>query len=150
MEIVLLTDVPKVGKQYDVTRVPNGYALNYLIPQRKALVATKEALRRLERERRAREEERRVQRELLEKSLQSLEGAEVTLERRASEEGNLFAGIGNDEIAQAVTAQARIAVPVEAIEQNQPIKKIGNHTITVSAGGSRAAFTLRVEPENKG
>ena len=72
MKIILLKDIAKVGKRYDVKDVNSGHALNFLIPKGLAVSATKEAIKRIDLEKARKAGEIKVQNELLESNIQAL------------------------------------------------------------------------------
>jgi large subunit ribosomal protein L9 len=145
MKIVLLKDAKNVGKKHDVKVVADGFALNSLIPQGVAEVATAKALARVEAIKKQEEAERKVRADLLAKNLKSLHDAEVTVTADANEKGHLFAGLHGAEIAPLVKEQTRIDVLPEFIVLEKPIKEVGNHKIDVKVQGQTATFTLHVK-----
>ena len=145
MKIVLLKDVKGVGKRNDIKTVADGFALNSLIPQGVAEVATAQALSRVTLAKMREDADRKVREDLLSKNLKSLHDAVVTVELPANEKGHLFAGIHTAEIAPLIKEQTRIDVLPEFIKLDKPIKEIGNHKIDVSVHGKQATFTLTVK-----
>lgn len=93
MKIILLKDIAKLGRKYDVKNVSDGYALNLLIPKGAAVAATPDALKRLEAERSKIEGERKVQEELIAKNISGLQDVTLTIVGKANDKGHLFAGL---------------------------------------------------------
>ena len=85
MKIILLKDVPKVGKRYETKEISDGYALNLLIPKGLAVAATSDMVKKFELERSRDEGERKIRQELLLKNLKELEGVTVTMTEKANE-----------------------------------------------------------------
>ncbi len=145
MKVILLKDVSKLGKKYEVKEVSSGHAQNLLIPRGDAVAATPQALKRAELERSANEGERKIQEELLAKNIEELDGLTLTIKGKANDKGHLFAGLHREAISAELKEQSRLDVMPEAIELDQPIKEVGEHTISVKAGGKSAKFKVVVE-----
>ncbi len=145
MQIILLKDVKGVGKKHDIKSVADGYALNLLIPQRLAEVATPGALARVELLKQQEAAERKIKEDLLAKNLKAIHDARIEAIVAANEEGHLFAGLHGAEIAPLVKAQTGIDILPEFIQLDKPIKAIGEHTIDVRVQGKQATFTLIVK-----
>lgn len=145
MKVILLNDIAKLGKRYDVKDVSSGHAINFLIPRNLAIAATTEVLKRMEKMRAAALGERKVQQELLVKNLEGLDGITITIQEKANEKGHLFGGLHREEIAREVLKQTRLTIEPSAILLEHPIKEIGTHTIEVAAAGKSAAFKLVIE-----
>ncbi len=145
MKIVLLKDVKAVGKKHDVKNVADGFALNSLIPQGLAEVATPKVLARVELLKKQEEADRKVQEDLLAKNLKALHDATVEVVAEANEKGHLFAGLHAAEIAPLVKAQTQIDVAPEFIKIEKPLKEVGEHKIDVKVQGKSATFTLVIK-----
>ena len=146
MKIVLLKDVPSVGRKNDVKSVSDGYALNFLIPKKLAVVGTPQTMAHAERLKSEQAVERRIQADLLSKNLTSLEGVQIVLSGKASDRGHLFASVHAKDIIAALKEQKGIDLPPEFLELSQPIKSVGEHQIAVKAEGKTGSFTLIVQP----
>jgi large subunit ribosomal protein L9 len=144
MKIILLKDIPKVGKRYETKEIAEGYALNLLIPKGLAIVATADAVKRISTEKAKADGERRVHEELLSKNLKELDGASITIAERANEKGSLFAGIHKAELAPHIQSQTRIQIAPEYIVLDKPIKETGEYVIQVKVGDKSAKFKLTV------
>ncbi|BFM49336.1 50S ribosomal protein L9 [Marinomonas sp. THO17] len=109
MEVILLDKVNKLGGIGDVAVVKPGYARNFLIPNKKAVMATKANLASFE-ERRAELEAQAAERKAAaETRAQSLEGKTFTITANAGDEGKLFGSIGTRDIAEAISAEVEVA-----------------------------------------
>jgi large subunit ribosomal protein L9 len=145
MKIILLKDIAKVGKRYEVKDISDGYAQNMLIPKGLAIAATADALKRVELERARDEGEKKVHLELLHKNLKDLDGVTVSVTERANEKGHLFASIHKPEVVEAIQKQTRIQIAPEYIMLDKHIKEIGSHIVEVKAGDKSVKFTLEVK-----
>ena len=94
-----------IGKKNDLLIVGDGYALNYLLPHRKALVATPTVRKRYADQIRKRAEEKERERNLRANAAQALAGKSVTISRKASKVGKLYAAVSESQIAEAVSGQ---------------------------------------------
>jgi large subunit ribosomal protein L9 len=145
MQIILLKDLKGVGKKHEIKAVADGYALNSLIPNKLAEVATPGALARVALLREQGEAERKIKEDLLAKNLKAVHDARVEVEVAANEEGHLFAGLHGAEIAPLVKSSTGIDLLPEFIQLDKPIKTIGEHKIDVKVQGKSATFTLVVK-----
>ena len=131
MELILLEKVLNLGDLGDKVDVKPGYGRNYLVPQGKAVPATKANIAAFE-ERRA-ELEKAAMKKLssAEGRLGALEGFEITLQANASEEGKLYGSIGPREMADAVTQAGPNLEKAEVIMGEGPIRYTGEHEVLV-------------------
>ena len=131
MEVVLLERVAKLGQMGDVVSVKPGYARNYLMPQGKALRATKANLKRFE-EQRAQLEARNLElKKEAEAVAEKLDGQSFVVLRSASESGALYGSVTTRDIADTATENG-FSVERRQIELNRPIKELGLHEVLVS------------------
>lgn len=147
MKIILLKDVPKVGKKYEVKNISDGYALNLLIPKGLAISATADAMKRIELERSKEEGEKKVHQELLLKNISQLDGQTITMLEKANDKGHLFAGVHKLEIIPAIEKQTRLQIDAEHIVLDKPIKETGIHEITVKVGEKSVKFNLDIKAQ---
>ncbi len=142
MKVILLKDVRKVGKRFDVKDVADGYALNFLIPQKLAEVSNPSNTKKLGSMKAQDELKRKVNEDLLVKNLKSLKDITVTLEENANEKGNLFKGIHKDEIVAALKAQGHLDITGEYIVLEKPIKEVGEYTIEAKVQDKSVEFKV--------
>lgn len=144
MKVVLLADVRKVGKKYDVVEVSNGHALNLLIPQKKAILATEGKIKWAVEAKKNNVTEKEVQANLLEMNVESIKSAVVTMTEKVNDKGHLFAGIHKDELLKALLEQTKIAIDPDFVLMDKPIKEVGEHMIPVVSGKVKTEFKLVV------
>ena len=131
MEIILLERVEKLGAIGDVVKVKDGFARNYLLPNKKALRAN-EANRKLFESNRARiEEENANRRTDAEKAAKGVDGKTVQLIRQASNTGQLYGSVSARDIVDALEAEGA-KVGKSQIVLDRPIKTIGMHSVKVA------------------
>ena len=131
MEVILLERIEKLGQMGDVVKVRPGYARNYLLPQRKALRATKESLSRFQQQRAQLEA---VNLKLREEALvvaAKMEGLALFVVRQAGESGQLYGSVSARDIADAVTA-AGFTVQRTQVNLTHAIKTLGTTPVRVA------------------
>jgi len=130
-KLILLEKVDNLGDRGEVVEVADGYARNYLVPQRKAMVATRGAIAKAEGMRQAHIESVRKVKAAAEQLAQSLVGTRVVVAARAGDEGRLFGSIGEADVAEAIRKFTGIELDRKIVSLAQPIKEIGLHEVTV-------------------
>lgn len=147
MEVLLLQDVASVGKKNDLIIVGSGFALNYLLPRRIALVATPIVRKRYAEDIRKRAENREQEKAYQEGIANLLKGKNLTFKRKTTKTGKLYAAISERMISDALREQLHIDSPVESISIPTPIKAVGAFTVEVKMGENRAQCSVIVEAE---
>ncbi|MFQ5946400.1 MAG: 50S ribosomal protein L9 [Anaerolineae bacterium] len=130
MKVILLDDIPKLGRRGEVRDVAEGYARNYLLPQRLVLPATAGNLKHLEQikaQQEIRSQRGRADAEALAKSIEALTFSQV---RQASEEGRLYGSVGIQDLATFL-AQNGISVEKRRIGLDEPIKALGEYAVPI-------------------
>lgn len=145
MKIILLKDVQKLGRKFDIKNVSDGHALNLLIPKGLAIAATRDSLKRFENERLKLEGERKIQDQLLAKNIEGLQDISITIIGKANEKGHLFAGLHSEDIVNEILKQTRLVIEPSSLLLEHPIKSIGEHTIEVKSSGKTAKFKIIVK-----
>lgn len=145
MKIILLKDVAKVGKKYEIKDISDGYAINLLIPKGIAVAATPDAVKRVEIEKSRDEGEKKLHNELLLKNLKELNGVTINMTEKANDKGHLFAGVHKIEIIPAIQNQTRLQIDPEHIILEKPIKEVGVHQIQVKVGDTSIKFNLDIK-----
>src|SRR3982750_4296299 len=131
MEVILLERVEKLGSIGDVVKVKNGFARNYLLPNKKALRAN-ESNRKLFEANRARiESENEDKRKDAEKASKSIDGKSVQLIRQASNTGQLYGSVSARDIMEALEAEGA-KVTKSQVVLDRPIKALGVHEIKIA------------------
>lgn len=146
MRIILLKDIPKIGRKNDIKNVSDGYAMNFLFPNKLAEQATQKKIENIETLKSQHKEEEEIHQDLLLKNMRSLDGARVEIKCKANEKGHLFRGIHIEEIAEELKKQDHIDLKPEYIKLKHPIKEAGEFDITAKVGDAKAVFKLIVNP----
>lgn len=131
MQVILLERIAKLGQLGEEVRVKDGYARNYLLPQNKALRATKENRAKFEGQRVQLEARNLETKSEAEKLSEKVGGQSVTLIRQAGETGQLYGSVSARDVAEALT-QAGFSIGRQQVVLHTPIKNIGLHVIPVS------------------
>lgn len=142
MKVIFLKDVPKKGKKYEIKDISDGYALNFLIPNRLAEAATKDAIKKVKMIQSQDMAVRKVREDLLIKSLQKISESSVTISGKANEKGHLFAGIHTAEIVAEVKKSLHLDLDPEFIVLPKPIKEVGECAVSIKVQDKSA--TLKV------
>jgi len=132
MKVILLQELKGRGGEGDVIEVARGFAVNYLLPRKVAIEATKGNLKQLEQRSHninTREEQRLTEAAAL---AGKLDGKTVKVEAKVGEEGRLFGSVTTAHIEAAIADQLGVEIDRRKIETHGHIKEIGAHEITVS------------------
>jgi len=131
MEVILLERVEKLGAIGDVVKVKNGFARNYLLPNKKALRANDSNRKLFEANRARIEEDNATRRADAEKGSKSVDGKTVQLIRQASNTGQLYGSVSARDIVEALEAVGA-KVTKSQVVLDRPIKAIGVHEVKVA------------------
>jgi len=131
MQIILLERVAKLGQMGEVVNVKPGFARNFLIPQGKALRATKQTLADFDRRRVQLEANNLKAKEEAQKLASKVDGQSVVILRQASETANLYGSVSPRDIAAAFT-EAGITLDRQQVRMEEPLKTLGVHRVTVA------------------
>lgn len=131
MQVILLERIEKLGQMGDVVAVKDGFARNYLVPQGKALRATKGNLAEFERRRVQLEAANLQRKEDATAAASKVDGRSVTILRQAGETGQLYGSVNARDIAEAFTA-AGITIERLQVRLDSPLKSLGIHAVRVA------------------
>ena len=131
MQVILLERIEKLGQMGDVVAVKDGFARNFLVPQGKALRATKDNLAAFE-QRRVQLEAANLQRkEDATAAASKVDGRSVTILRQAGETGQLYGSVNARDVAEAFTA-AGVTIERRQVRLDSPLKALGIHAVRVA------------------
>jgi large subunit ribosomal protein L9 len=131
VDLILLERVEKLGQMGQVVKVKPGFARNYLLPQKKALRATKENLTYFESQRTQLEANNLHRKSEAAEIGTKLEGLKVVLVRQAGESGQLYGSVSARDIAEAVS-EAGFTIEKRQVVLERPIKNLGLHSVRVA------------------
>lgn len=147
MKVILLKDVKKIGKKYEIKEVADGQAMNMLIPGKMAIAATPGNVKMIEAKRSADMNDVAKTEAELQKVLTEIKGISIEIKGKVNDKGHLFAGIHKDQITEAVRKQKNIHLASDHLVLEKPIKEVGEHAITVKVGDREAAFKVIIKAE---
>lgn len=131
MKVVLLKDVKGQGKRDDIINVSDGYARNFLFPQKLAMEATAGAMKEIQLKRAAQDaREAEALRQAQEKA-DGLKGKTIELKVKCGEKGRLYGSVTSAEVADALEKQHGIKVDKRKLDLGEPIKEVGVREIGV-------------------
>lgn len=146
MKVILLKNIPKLGKLGDIKEVSTGYARNYLLPQNLASEATLEAISGIESMKTKMAKEAESELREAEKMAQTLEGITVEISAKASEEGTLYSALPVSKIVSALEDKG-YKIKKENINSGH-IKELGDHEVVINlTHGLEARITVIVNPQ---
>ena len=147
MEVLLLQDIPGIGKKNDLLMVGDGYALNCLLPRRQALIATPTVRKRYAEVIKKRAIERQTELESKQDAAAAVAGKKITFTRKTTKTGKLYAAISEKLIAEALKEQYKVDLEEAAITIPEQIKAIGEFTASVELAGQKQDVTVVVDEE---
>jgi large subunit ribosomal protein L9 len=130
VKLLLQESIKNVGRVGDVVEVSPGYARNYLLPQGLAVEPTKGNLKKVEARRQEIEKQEREKREQQARLIKQLEGKDVTMERKANEQGHLYGAVSATDIAKALQADG-FNVEAEDVLLSGKLDQINTYTVKV-------------------
>jgi len=132
MQVILLEKVVNLGNLGDVVKVKDGYARNFLIPQRKARRATESAVAEFEAKRVELEKAAAEKLVAAQAQGEKLNGLTVQISQKAGVDGRLFGSVTNADIAEAVTKQGFPVGKAQIRMPQGPLKMVGDHPVSVA------------------
>lgn len=146
MKIILIQDVKKLGKKGEIIEVNDGYARNYILPQKLGIEANSRNLNDLKLQKQ--KEEKDAQKLLDEaKALAEKLGAQaVSVKMKAGEGGKVFGSVSAKEISEALKKQNSLEIDKKKIQLQEPIRSFGVHEVSVKLH-PQVTGTLRVKVE---
>lgn len=130
MRVILLKDVEKVGKEYDVKDVSNGYARNFLIPQGLVKPATEEAMKWLETQKEIRAQKAEEELKKIQELATTIDGQEIIMPVKVGDEGQLFETIGSPKISERLKEMG-FDIKKTQIDLPIPIKEPGEYPVKI-------------------
>ena len=131
MIVILNRDVKGTGKAGDVVKVSDGYARNMLLPRGYATEATEGNIRSLEKQKAVLAEKKAAEKQAAQELAEKINQAEVVIKTKAGENGKIFGSITSKDIADALKEQKKITVDKKKIQLDNPIKGIGEMTVSI-------------------
>lgn len=127
MEIILLQDVPRLGSKDDIVNVKDGYARNFLIPQRQAVVASESAKKVLSENQRQRAHKEAKLKDEAQAIAAKLENLKISIGAKTSTTGKIFGSVNNIQIAEALKENGFDIDRKQITIKQDAIKEVGKH-----------------------
>jgi large subunit ribosomal protein L9 len=134
MKVVFLEDVPSVARSGEIKEVAYGYARNFLIPKKLALIANSAAIKLAEARCRAKARQQAETEAELQELAKQIDGKEITLKARAGSKDRLYGSITSADIAGELEKSDGIVVDKRKIDLEEHIHQLGSYDITVRLG----------------
>lgn len=147
MEVILKETIDTLGQEGDIVKVKPGYGRNYLLPQKKAVLANKSTLAMLKQEQEAIQARLEKQKKESQSLAEKLNGVTIEITKRVGEEDRLFGSVTSADIAEKLK-EVNIDVEKRAILLNEPIKTTGEKKVQIKVGYQvTAEIIVQVVPE---
>ena len=130
MQLILLEDISSLGKAGDLVKVSDGYGRNYLIPQKKAVLATEKSLKVIQHQQRQVQQRMEKMKKDAEKMAQQIEQLSCTFLKTVGESGKLFGSVTSMDLENYLK-QNGIEVDRKKISLEEPIKNLGMFTVPI-------------------
>lgn len=145
MKVILTQEVKGKGREGDVVDVATGFAVNYLLPRKMAVEATKGNMKQLEARQGNIAKRLTERRQAAGQAAHAIEGKIVVIEAKAGDEGRLFGSVTSTMIEDAVADQLGVEVDRRRMDVHGTIKTLGDHVVTVAVFEDvKADLTVRV------
>lgn len=147
MQVVLIKTVKTVGKVGDVLEVKKGHALNFLIPEGIAMMATPGNIKEAKNRARKFDKASVVDEGAMDQFIKEIGGLEINIKAKANEKGVLFAAIKVEDIVAEIAKKLSRSIDMDYIKLKDPIKEIGEHEVKIEAGDKKGILKIKVEAE---
>ena len=149
MKIILLKDIPKLGKKFEIKDVSDGYAKNFLLLRGLAEAATTEKIKSIEARRNALEQEKQTQKENFERQAKQMAAWKLEFFLKVGEDKGVFGAISEKEIAEKLTEKG-IAIASEQIKMEKHLKDLGEHIVKIKLSPEiEAELKIVIKPEKE-
>lgn len=143
MKIILLQDVAKIGRRFDVVEVPDGYALNQLIPKHMAEPATPANLKRVEKMNKDKAADASQSTEEFQAAVAELKDKKLEIKTEINDQDHLFKAISVEEVV-AAAKEAGVSLDASLVQFAEPIKEAGEHAVALKHGDVETSITILV------
>jgi len=143
MKVILLQDVAKIGRRYEETTVPDGYAMNMLIPRGMAQVANPENRKKVAARQAKMAADSGATTEQLQAAAEAFKASPLTITVDASDRGHMFEAVKAETIAAAAVAAGQ-TVSADQVVINDPIKSVGEHQISFKGADVEVKVVITV------
>ena len=148
MKVILTQDVKKIGKKGEIINASDGYAKNFLFPQKLAVPADAQNLNELKAKQATEKHTKEIETEEAKKIAEQIKQIKITIKAKIGENQKLFGSITSKEIAEQIENQIKIKIDKKKITLKDPIKTIGEYPIEIKLyEGVSLKTTVQIIPE---
>lgn len=144
MKVILLQDVAKIGRRFEIVEVPSGYGMNKLIPQGMAKPASPENVKAINAQSAKTEAERAAGNEAFTEAVAAIQENPLTITVEANEEGRMFQALKIATVLEAVQAATTKEMKESQVVIKTPIKEVGEHTIEFVSGDTQVPMVITI------
>jgi large subunit ribosomal protein L9 len=148
MKVVLLENVKKLGNKNEIKEVNNGYAKNFLFPQKLAAIATSQMIKQAEANAQKQEELKAKAVLEAEKTAREIKDKRFIIKMKTGDEGQLFEAVSIKKISEKISENG-FTIDEKQIEIGEPIKKIGEFKVKINFNKNLTSFINVVVQEEK-
>lgn len=143
MKVIFLEDIKNIGKKFEIKEMKDGYVRNFLLPKKLVMVATDEALKKLNQQKTVWEEKRNKIIKQLQDKVKELESANFSFGLKAGEKGEVFGSVTKKDIEIAVREKFSLEIKINL---EKPLKALGAYSIEADLGeGVKAKLNVVLE-----
>jgi len=147
MKIILIKDVKKIGRKYDIKEVADGYALNALIPYGLAVPATPNYLKSIEEKKKHDVLLKQDFKKAFEYAVSKLPDGKLHISGKVNDKGHLFAGIHEGQIIDEFKKETGVILSPEHFDLEKPLKEIGEHPVELKVEGEIYKLSIIIKAE---
>ena len=142
MKVILLENIPKLGKKYDIKNVSDGYALNFLIPKKLAVAATSQKIKEIENLKKQEELKNQKIQALFKEWAEKIKNTTLDFRLKTDKSGKTFGSVTKEDIVKQLEKTSGIKIEEKQIILDEHIKKVGDYVIKIK-------FSPEIETELK-
>ncbi len=147
MKVVLVKEVKNLGQTGETKDVAEGYARNFLLPQKLAVLATPEAVAKVQKKDKEKKKIKKISFKNLKDLEKKLKGQILEIKVKADDTGSLYKSIGPKEIVEKLNEKG-LLVEEKRVKLDSPFKKLGKHEVVADLGeGKKVKFTVDIKSE---
>lgn len=148
MKVIFLEEIKNLGKKFDIKEVSDGYARNFLFPNKLAIAATPANLKKIEEIKKQIEKENEEIMKHLQLIAKKISETKIEFSLKTDKEGNIFGSITKEMILRALREHNLVTKERVSILMDRPIKELGEHKIKVKLNkGIETEFFIVVQPQ---
>lgn len=148
MKVILLRDVAKIGRRFEIKEVPDGFALNKLIPQKYAEAATPANVKRIMERNKNDVLHTSLKKETAEAIAQACALKPLVIPMEANDQGHLFQGVHASDVVKSAQTEG-LSIDPASLKFAEPIKSLGDHSVSLVVGAENHTLAITVVAKDK-